>query len=442
MARIDDGRFEHLTVLPFEIEKTAKDAAPSGRPRLTIRGWASTEEEDLDREVIHVGAFDAHLPDFMRNPQLVWQHQWGDSQGLWREVRPEVGRGYWIEGEMIHFGTPEDDRRFAMVEERVVRSMSVGFNGRYTADYGHWDETDPDGYPTRSSVWHWTQNCRLLEVSLCTIPANPGASIALAKAAGLRVVMPGQMNAHSATPFSDLPLADDDTAWDAAAARKRLAEWAGGPDKDDVDWSRYRKAFAWYDADAAETFGAYKLPVADVIGGELRAVWRAVAAGMAALLGGRGGIDIPDADRRPVYNHLARYYREFDKEPPEFRSEAGSGPVDWKAGEKDVLEENRALEDVQRIMGATQSLANITRHWTKGGGGPSAAVTGAAVSAITAGASIVKASEVLSTSNRADLTQAAELLGGVLQRDADNRARRETEDDKAGAAAGIIRLRL
>ena len=50
----------------------------------------------------------------------------------------------------------------------------------------------------------------------------------------------------------------------------------------------------------------------------MKTVWRGVAAAMAALKGARGGVDISSADRRGVYNHLARHYREFDEEPPEF----------------------------------------------------------------------------------------------------------------------------
>jgi hypothetical protein len=41
---------------------------------------------------------------------------------------------------------------------------------------------------------------------------------------------------------------------------------------------------------------------------------------MAALLGARGGVDIPEADREKVYRAIAKYYRKADKEPPEFRS--------------------------------------------------------------------------------------------------------------------------
>jgi len=39
---------------------------------------------------------------------------------------------------------------------------------------------------------------------------------------------------------------------------------------------------------------------------------------MGALMGARGGVDIPDGDRRGVYSHLAKHYRDdFDEEPPD-----------------------------------------------------------------------------------------------------------------------------
>jgi len=39
---------------------------------------------------------------------------------------------------------------------------------------------------------------------------------------------------------------------------------------------------------------------------------------MQVLAGARGGVDIPERDRRKVYEHLAHHYGEFDKEPPPF----------------------------------------------------------------------------------------------------------------------------
>lgn len=115
----------------------------------------------------------------------------------------------------------------------------------------------------------------------------------------------------------DLPL-DDTTKWDATAAIKRMRKLAGGPDKDNMDWNKYRRGFARYDPENKETFGAYKLPFADVIDGKLTAIWGGIFRGLAALFGARGGVDVGD-DKKAVYNFLAGYYKRFDKEPPEFK---------------------------------------------------------------------------------------------------------------------------
>jgi len=39
---------------------------------------------------------------------------------------------------------------------------------------------------------------------------------------------------------------------------------------------------------------------------------------MQALLGARGGVNIPRDERKKVYEKLAELYRRFDMEPPEF----------------------------------------------------------------------------------------------------------------------------
>jgi len=120
----------------------------------------------------------------------------------------------------------------------------------------------------------------------------------------------------------DGPKAPEDHEWDARAAEQRIRKWAssdGSGDKDKIDWGKYRQAFAWYDPEHADDFGGYKLPHHDVVDGRLCVVWRGVAAAMATLMGARGGVDIPRSDRRAVYLHLARHYRQFNREPPEFR---------------------------------------------------------------------------------------------------------------------------
>jgi len=109
----------------------------------------------------------------------------------------------------------------------------------------------------------------------------------------------------SVTAFQDLPLADRDREWDGAAAEKRVRTWADATEKPN---EKYRDAHVWYDNENKDNFTAYKLLIADVINGKLRAVPRGVMAAGAIMQGSRGGIDLPDSDIDRVKSHLAKYY--------------------------------------------------------------------------------------------------------------------------------------
>lgn len=115
------------------------------------------------------------------------------------------------------------------------------------------------------------------------------------------------------TAFQDLPLADRDREWDGAAAEKRVRAWAGAEDEPNQE---YRDAHVWYDADAKQNFTAYKLLIADVVGGKLVAVPRGVFAAAAVMQGSRGGVDLPAKDVDRVKSHLAKYYAKLDETPP------------------------------------------------------------------------------------------------------------------------------
>ena len=100
----------------------------------------------------------------------------------------------------------------------------------------------------------------------------------------------------SVTAFQDLPLADRDREWDGDAAEKRVRKWAGAEDEPN---QKYRDAHVWYDGDKKDNFTAYKLLIADVVGGKLEAVPRGVMAAGAIMEGARGGIDLPEGRHRP-----------------------------------------------------------------------------------------------------------------------------------------------
>jgi signal peptide peptidase SppA len=129
----------------------------------------------------------------------------------------------------------------------------------------------------------------------------------------------------AAVPYQKGEAKDAAGAWDGSGARDRLAKWAssdGSGDKDTINWTKYRQGFAWYDSANAKSFGAYKFPHHDVKNGKLTLVWGGVKAAMGALLGARGGTSIPSSERKAVYNHLAKHYREFDQDPPDYHGEA------------------------------------------------------------------------------------------------------------------------
>ena len=115
------------------------------------------------------------------------------------------------------------------------------------------------------------------------------------------------------TSFQGLPLVDRDHEWDGDAAEKRVRRWAGAEDKPN---ERYRDAHVWYDADKKQNFTAYKLLIADVVGGELKAVPRGVMAAAAVMQGSRGGVNLHERDIDRVKSHLAKYYKEMKDIPP------------------------------------------------------------------------------------------------------------------------------
>ena len=115
------------------------------------------------------------------------------------------------------------------------------------------------------------------------------------------------------TSFQDFPLADRDREWDGTAAEKRVRRWA---DAEDEPNAKYRDAHVWYDADKKENFTAYKLLIADVIDGQLKAVPRGIMAAGNVMQGSRGGVDLPEKDIDRVKSHLAKYYEKMDDSPP------------------------------------------------------------------------------------------------------------------------------
>jgi len=120
------------------------------------------------------------------------------------------------------------------------------------------------------------------------------------------------------------------------------------------------KHFAWAPKMPPDRFDDLKLPHHDP---KTKAVvWRGVVAAMASLMGARGGVDIPEEDRRRVYEHLARHYRQFDKPPPEYRSMMGEEATEMAEQEKLTQDTKPAVEEspAQGVEGRTAAPTHST----------------------------------------------------------------------------------
>ena len=112
---------------------------------------------------------------------------------------------------------------------------------------------------------------------------------------------------------TNLQICDDlEREWDAKQAVQRVSSWASN-DEGNIDFAKYGQAFFLVDPEATEKEKSYELPFADVIDGELRAVWGGVAASMDTVFNGKSG----ESGWEPIYDAVAKYYDKFDKESPD-----------------------------------------------------------------------------------------------------------------------------
>lgn len=251
-----------------------------------FEGYASTfDNVDLGNDRMISGAFKNTIRKYMdgrKNLPVLWQHDMKMPLGTYTEMREDMN-GLYVKGRM----PKEDDfvrgRVMPQMKAGSVSAMSIGYVVR---DYDYDQEVRN------------LKEVDLFEVSLVTMPMNPEAMVTDMK---------------MAVPFYDLPLASRDRAWDSDAAISRVREFTGSTEEPE---DRYKEAFLYYDPEDDDNFGAYKLPIADVIDGELKAVPRAIFAAAGALSGARGGVDIPDADRSKITANIDRYYRKMGLDSP------------------------------------------------------------------------------------------------------------------------------
>ena len=271
-----------------------------------IRFTASTEGVKRDGLDLRLDGLD--ITAYLQNPVFLWAHDYaGRTLPIGRTVNLEKRDGALVVD--VVFDQSDDFAR------RVERKYRDGYLNAVSIG---WIITEME----RSDEAIVVTRADLLDVSAVPVPGDP-AALMEREAAALRswaetvltevaplpddpTTPPHAATGRGAIPPHSTPLAPEDEPW-SAAEELRKAEGA----------AKLRQMHAWVDDEQdPETKQAYKLP--HHRGDSPHAVWRGVAAAMARLLQPRTGI--PDEDRRRVYDHLARHYRQFGKTPPEFRS--------------------------------------------------------------------------------------------------------------------------
>ena len=325
---------------------------------------ASDEVEDRQGEVIMQDGW--NLSAFKKNPVIQWAHDPYESAiGIAEKIGFKTinGKKKLVYQPKYHRKTPMSNYIADLVEAGVIKASSVGFKPI---------EQDDNKYT----------KVELLEISNVNVGANQNAlSLGLSKGYSpetIKAVMPDiKIEEKSPACRQDgetqdkcvsrkIPeLKDEGMEQEQAVAAainickkpckayesenksvigytkyplSSADSWDAGAETKEADNADLKKMCAWYDSEKPDIKSSYKLPHHELSG--YKTNWRGVAAAMAALLGARGGVQIPEADRSGVYGHLKRHYADFDKEAPELKmaDEIVDKYVENKGADEKIIE--------------------------------------------------------------------------------------------------------
>jgi HK97 family phage prohead protease len=310
---------KYLTV-PFVFTKA--ESVPEDE-YFRFEGYASTYDLDLGKDKVVAGAFRKFLDRTQgKSVKIFYQHNINELPLGVPEDLKEDSRGLFIKVKMPKELSMAKDI-MALMRCGAIDSMSIGY---LPVKYDY----DKDGVRLLKEI-------DLYEVSLVTMPMNPGAVVTALKSVGAS---------------KNLPLCDREHPWKKRTAELRVRKFTKSVD---APTQAYKKAFMYYDSERADDFTAYKLPFADVVNGKLCAVPRALFAIAAALDGARGGVDIPKSDKKRIKGIVESYYRKMDMESP-FKNKEGK-----KFFRRDVqnIKTKREFERCLRESGAFSTQAAI-----------------------------------------------------------------------------------
>lgn len=309
-----------------------------------------TTDETVDRYGDILRAKGADLTNYLSNPVMMLNHDYrefmiGSSIKIWidKAAKAVPAWGLFLDDRVDSSGRA--DLAFKFASSGAMRACSIGFMpleinekltakdkeklgmGKWGVEFVRWEmlEWSPVGIPANpSAMQNYFKACvtgipfnkddiekakgselfsdvNLLDMFAEHVKGNTGKLFDIP----MKLDVEEETESKTVIPHKKYPLAPEDAEWKAAAEVKA------------ADVAKLKSMSTWFDADKADEKTSYKLP--HHLAANLHTVWKGTAAAMAALLGARGGVAIPDADKKAVYNHLAAHYLEFKKPVPDFK---------------------------------------------------------------------------------------------------------------------------
>lgn len=257
----------------------------------TLTAWASTDDVDRDGESLAADGWE--LKQFKKNPVLMAAHDYRKfpiGKVIWIKPDPsDKPKGLKFKAQFAE--TDEGLDAWYLYRNGYMNAFSVGFAPLEEPIFD--EKADGKKKPRRI----YPKN-ELLEISCVPVPANAMALVEAEKGVktkAFKEIIEDMIK--SVIPYHDYGNADEGESWDGPGTMAQC------------DTAKLKKICAWYDSDNPDVKSSYKLPHHNV---NLKAVWRGVANAMARL----PQTDIPSGDKAGVYNHLAKHYKDFGKEPP------------------------------------------------------------------------------------------------------------------------------
>jgi hypothetical protein len=234
------------------------------------------------------------------------------------------GWGDWLDEDMV----PESKIAQYMVDQgivgasvdpggRVVASVNPANGGEYTSQYviggvtlvstaafegmqlknmgdEDWDDDDPDMDPM--SITIGTPEA---------ISGNGGCGCGHSATVG-----EGETYTVNPSGWEGLALAPRDLVFDNDDAVKRIAAWAQ-VNAEGADLAKLHRAFLWRDPRLPETqTQSYRMPVGDIVNGELTLVFHAIYAAAALISGAHGGLpSVSEDDKNKIRNVISDMYK-------------------------------------------------------------------------------------------------------------------------------------